>query len=71
VAGNFGFEREHYEVSMQVAGHALAPALRGSGPDAVVLTDGFSCSLQVRQLQPDRAGRHLAQLLDPGPSAGA
>ncbi|NKX50782.1 FAD-binding oxidoreductase, partial [Arthrobacter deserti] len=50
VAGNFGFEREHYEVSMQVGEHSLAPALRGTGPDTAVLTDGFSCSMQVRQL---------------------
>ncbi|MCG2621369.1 FAD-binding oxidoreductase [Arthrobacter sp. I2-34] len=71
VAGNFGFEREHFAVSMQVAGHALAPALRRTGQDTAVLTDGFSCSLQVRQLAPDRPGLHLAQLLDPGPSAGS
>jgi FAD/FMN-containing dehydrogenase/Fe-S oxidoreductase len=69
VAGNFGFEKEHFDVSMQVAGHSLAPALDAAGADTAVLTDGFSCSLQVRQLKPDRAGLHLAQLLDPGPSA--
>lgn len=68
VAGNFGFEADHYEVSMQVAEQALAPALRGTGPDTVVLTDGFSCSMQVRQLAPGRPGLHLAQLLDPGMS---
>ncbi|WP_139004275.1 FAD-binding and (Fe-S)-binding domain-containing protein [Arthrobacter crystallopoietes] len=66
VAGNFGFEKEHYEVSMQVAESALAPALRGTGPEAVVLTDGFSCAMQVNQIEPSRPGRHLAQLLDPG-----
>ncbi|WP_262106681.1 FAD-binding and (Fe-S)-binding domain-containing protein [Arthrobacter sp. Marseille-P9274] len=67
VAGNFGFEKQHYDVSMQVAEHALAPALRGSGTDVPVLTDGFSCAMQVNQLAPDRPGRHLAQLLDPKP----
>jgi FAD/FMN-containing dehydrogenase/Fe-S oxidoreductase len=76
VAGNFGFEKEHYEVSMQVAEQALAPALRATGPESVVLTDGFSCAMQVQQLQvrepqtqdpgAERPGRHLAQLLDPG-----
>ncbi|XAS68145.1 FAD-binding and (Fe-S)-binding domain-containing protein [Micrococcaceae bacterium Sec5.7] len=71
VAGNFGFEKEHYEVSMQVAEQALAPALRDTDTDTVVLTDGFSCAMQVRQLQvqqleAERPGRHLAQLLDPG-----
>lgn len=66
VAGNFGFEKDHYEVSMKVAEQALAPALRVTPADAAVLTDGFSCHMQVRQLDSDRASQHLAQLLDPG-----
>lgn len=67
VAGNFGFEADHYDISMAVAEQALAPALRAS-PGGVVLTDGFSCHMQVRQLtqNPDaRASAHLAQILDP------
>ncbi|REE76560.1 FAD/FMN-containing dehydrogenase [Rhodococcus wratislaviensis] len=67
VAGNFGFEADHYDLSMQVAEQALAPALRDSPEDAVVLTDGFSCHMQVRQLDPSRSSQHLAQLLDPAP----
>ncbi|EMY35063.1 FAD linked oxidase domain-containing protein [Arthrobacter crystallopoietes BAB-32] len=67
VAGNFGFEKQHYDVSMQVAEHALAPALRSSMADVPVLTDGFSCAMQVKQLDPARPGLHLAQLLDPRP----
>ncbi|UKA61783.1 FAD-binding and (Fe-S)-binding domain-containing protein [Arthrobacter sp. FW306-04-A] len=66
VAGNFGFEKEHYGVSMQVAEQALAPALRETAADTVVLTDGFSCAMQVRQLDTERPGQHIAQLLDPG-----
>lgn len=65
VAGNFGFEREHYEVSMKVADHALAPALRQAAPGTPVLTDGFSCTMQVDQLDAGRPGLHLAQFLDP------
>lgn len=65
VAGNFGFERQHYDVSMAVAKLALAPALRAD-PEAVVLTDGFSCHMQARQLAPTaHASLHLAQILDP------
>jgi len=67
VAGNFGFEAGHYEVSMQVAENALAPALRATDQDTVVLTDGFSCAMQVDQLDPHRPGTHLAQILDPAP----
>jgi Fe-S oxidoreductase len=68
VAGNFGFERDHYDVSMQVAENALAPALRSTGQDVAVLTDGFSCARQVDQLDSSRPGLHLAQLMDPGRS---
>ncbi|WP_327657318.1 FAD-binding and (Fe-S)-binding domain-containing protein [Streptomyces sp. NBC_00483] len=64
VAGNFGFEAQHYDVSMQVAENALAPALRATDRHAAVLTDGFSCARQVNQLDPSRPGLHLAQLLD-------
>lgn len=66
VAGNFGFEAQHYDVSMQVAENALAPALRSTEPADPVLTDGFSCAMQVGHLDADRPGLHLAQLLDPG-----
>ncbi|MFC9057198.1 FAD-binding and (Fe-S)-binding domain-containing protein [Streptomyces sp. NPDC057074] len=66
VAGNFGFETKHYDVSMQVAENALAPALRATDHDVAVLTDGFSCARQVDQLDSSRPGLHLAQVLDPG-----
>ncbi|MFZ2174829.1 MAG: FAD-linked oxidase C-terminal domain-containing protein, partial [Rhodococcus sp. (in: high G+C Gram-positive bacteria)] len=66
VAGNFGFEADHYELSMQVAEQALGPALRDTPAGAVVLADGFSCHMQVRHLEPSRSPIHLAQLLDPG-----
>ncbi|MFI5611866.1 FAD-binding and (Fe-S)-binding domain-containing protein [Amycolatopsis sp. NPDC051903] len=65
VAGNFGFEADHYAVSMRVAEQALVPALAETPPGTPVLTDGFSCSMQVRQLEPHRESLHLAQLLDP------
>ena len=72
VAGNFGFERNHYETSMAVAEQALGPALRAF-PQTTVLTDGFSCHMQVRQLT-DRpepgVSVHLAQILDPQQQGG-
>ncbi|MFJ4027531.1 FAD-binding and (Fe-S)-binding domain-containing protein [Paenarthrobacter sp. NPDC089989] len=66
VAGNFGFEKQHFDVSMLVAEQALAPALRATTAASVILTDGFSCAMQVNQLDASRPGLHLAQLLDPG-----
>jgi FAD/FMN-containing dehydrogenase/Fe-S oxidoreductase len=62
LAGNFGMERGHYEVSVAVAEHALLPALRAAHPSAVLLADGFSCRTQAAQLA-GRDGVHLAQLL--------
>nr|WP_255643323.1 FAD-binding and (Fe-S)-binding domain-containing protein [Actinoplanes polyasparticus] len=62
LAGNFGVEIGHYEVSVAVAEQNLLPALDAS-PGAVVLADGFSCRTQVADLR-DRPAVHLAQLLD-------
>jgi FAD/FMN-containing dehydrogenase/Fe-S oxidoreductase len=62
LAGNFGVEIGHYEVSVAVAEQNLLPAL-DAAPDAVVLADGFSCRTQVADLR-DRPSVHLAQLLD-------
>jgi Fe-S oxidoreductase len=62
LAGNFGVERGHYEVSVAVAEQQLLPAVRSAGPGTVVLADGFSCRTQVADLT-QRHGRHLAQLL--------
>ncbi|MDO5698171.1 MAG: FAD-binding and (Fe-S)-binding domain-containing protein [Dermatophilus congolensis] len=69
VAGNFGFEAEHYEVSVKVAEQALIPAIEGSASDAPVLTDGFSCAMQVDHVAPGRRALHLAEMLDPRPSS--
>ncbi|MGW0021891.1 FAD-binding and (Fe-S)-binding domain-containing protein [Rhodococcus sp. NPDC003382] len=67
VAGNFGFEKQHHDISMKVAEHSLAPALRAAGDNTGVVTDGFSCAMQVAQIDASAPGRHLAELLDPGP----
>ncbi|TFV56667.1 FAD-binding oxidoreductase [Geodermatophilus sp. DF01-2] len=62
LAGNWGVERGHHEVSVTIAEQQLLPAVRAAGPDAVVLADGFSCRTQLDQLA-GREGVHLAQLL--------
>ena len=63
LAGNFGVERGHYEVSAAVAGLHLLPALGAAPRDAVVLADGFSCRTQLADLGGRRA-LTLAELLD-------
>jgi FAD/FMN-containing dehydrogenase/Fe-S oxidoreductase len=61
LAGNFGFEKGHYDVSMAAAERVLLPAVRGAAPDVEVLADGFSCRTQLRQAG-TREPVHLAQL---------
>jgi FAD/FMN-containing dehydrogenase/Fe-S oxidoreductase len=62
LAGNFGMEQGHYEVSVAVAENALLPALRNAGAGTVFLADGFSCRTQAADLAGVR-GVHLAELL--------
>jgi FAD/FMN-containing dehydrogenase/Fe-S oxidoreductase len=65
LAGNFGFERGHYDVSVACAEEQLLPAVRGAGGGAAVLADGFSCRTQIGELAGVRA-RHLAEVLADG-----
>ncbi|MDP5185478.1 FAD-linked oxidase C-terminal domain-containing protein [Blastococcus sp. BMG 814] len=62
LAGNWGVERGHHDVSVAVAEQQLLPAVRDLPDDAVVLADGFSCRTQLDQLA-GRRGQHLAELL--------
>ena len=63
LAGNFGVEKGHYDVSVKVAEHDLLPAV-AAHPDAVVLADGFSCRTQLAELA-GTDGHH------PGRAAGS
>ncbi|MEU6197905.1 FAD-binding and (Fe-S)-binding domain-containing protein [Streptomyces sp. NPDC047061] len=62
LAGNFGFEKGHFEVSKACAEEQLLPAVREAEPGTVVLADGFSCRTQLEQLAGVHA-RHLAEVL--------
>jgi Fe-S oxidoreductase len=62
MAGGFGYERDHYAVSIACGERVLLPAVRDAAPDTVLIADGFSCREQIAQ----RAGRtalHTAQVL--------
>ncbi|WP_428373602.1 FAD-binding and (Fe-S)-binding domain-containing protein, partial [Mycolicibacterium sp.] len=65
LAGNFGFERDHYDISVQVAGLALRPALDSAAARQAIVADGFSCQTQITHLNPDGnpAPAHLAELI--------
>ncbi|MGP4007795.1 FAD-binding and (Fe-S)-binding domain-containing protein [Streptomyces sp. 4N124] len=75
LAGNFGFEEQHYDTSMAVADLALKPRLDAIDQDGqtVVVADGFSCATQIDHLAGDRGIRalHLAELLDPAADQAA
>ncbi|GAA2764824.1 FAD-binding and (Fe-S)-binding domain-containing protein [Streptomyces paradoxus] len=62
LAGNFGFEKGHWEVSAACAEEQLLPSVRDAPDGTVVLADGFSCRTQLQQLAGVR-GRHLAEVL--------
>ncbi len=65
LAGNFGFEPGHHEVSLACAEDQLLPALRTAPATAELLADGFSCRTQIGELTGRRA-RHLAEVLAEG-----
>ncbi|MFI7179757.1 FAD-binding and (Fe-S)-binding domain-containing protein [Streptomyces spororaveus] len=65
LAGNFGFEPGHHEVSVACAEEQLLPSLRAAPPGTAIQADGFSCRTQIAQLGGARA-RHLAELLAEG-----
>ena len=62
LAGNFGFERGHYEVSKACGERVLLPAVRAAEPETLILADGFSCRTQIAQ-ETGREAIHLAELL--------
>ncbi len=62
MAGAFGFEREHYDVSVAAGERVLLPAVRAQGDDVIVVADGFSCRQQILQLS-DRQALHLAEVV--------
>jgi len=62
LAGNFGFERGHYEVSKAAGERVLLPAVRDAAPTTAIVADGFSCRTQITH-GTSRQPVHLAQLL--------
>ncbi len=66
LAGNFGFEAGHYDVSRAAGERVLLPRVREADADTVVLADGFSCRTQIEQGDTGRTAMHLAELLASG-----
>ena len=62
LAGNFGFEKGHFDISLKCAEQSFMPHLRRAEAETVVVADGFSCRLQIAELG-GRAAVHLASVL--------
>ena len=62
MAGSFGFEEDHYQISVDIADLVLLPVIRKASADEMIIADGFSCREQISQLT-DRKAVHLADLL--------
>ena len=63
MAGAFGYEAAHYELSMKMAEASLLPAVRAADPATLIVADGTSCRHQIR----DGTGRdalHVARVLE-------
>ena len=63
MAGSFGYEAEHYEVSMKMAEASLLPAVRAASPEALIVADGTSCRAQIEH-GAGRSAMHVARVLD-------
>ena len=63
MAGSFGYDAEHYEVSMKMAERSLLPKVREADADTLIAADGFSCRHQISD-GTGRTGLHVARILE-------
>ena len=62
MAGAFGFEKQHYDISIKAGERVLLPAVRAASGETLIIADGFSCREQIAQTT-DRRALHLAEVL--------
>jgi FAD/FMN-containing dehydrogenase/Fe-S oxidoreductase len=62
MAGSFGYEAEHYEISLKMAEHNLAPAIRAAGADTIIVAAGTSCRHQISHTT-GRTALHPAEVI--------
>jgi FAD/FMN-containing dehydrogenase/Fe-S oxidoreductase len=63
LAGSWGFEAGHHEVSMRCGEQGLLPKVRGLDDETLVVADGFSCKTQIEEGNTGRRALHVAQVL--------
>jgi len=67
MAGSFGYDAAHYDVSVRMAELALLPAVRAAAPDTLIVADGTSCRHQIADLTRGGAAReaiHVVRVLE-------
>jgi Fe-S oxidoreductase len=69
MAGSFGYEAEHYEMSLKIGDLGVLPKMRAASPDTILAANGTSCRHQIADVL-GREARHLVRILDDA-SAGA
>jgi Fe-S oxidoreductase len=62
MAGAFGFEKRHYEISMRIGERVILPLVREAAADTLIIANGFSCREQIEQ-STGRQTLHLAEVL--------
>jgi Fe-S oxidoreductase/FAD/FMN-containing dehydrogenase len=62
MAGAFGFEKEHYDISIRAGERVLLPRVRQAHPETLIVADGFSCREQIAQTT-HRQAIHLAEVI--------
>jgi FAD/FMN-containing dehydrogenase/Fe-S oxidoreductase len=62
LAGSFGFEKDHDEISREIGEQRLMPMVREAPQEAILVADGFSCKTQIEEMT-DRRALHTAQVL--------
>jgi Fe-S oxidoreductase len=63
MAGSFGYEAEHFDISMKMAEMTLLPALRQARADTLIVADGTSCRHQIHH-GAAREALHVARVLE-------
>ena len=69
MAGSFGYEAEHHEMSLKIGELGVLPKMRGAPPEALLAANGTSCRHQIADAI-GREARHLVRMLDDASAAG-
>ena len=62
MAGSFGFEKEHYDLSLTIGNRRLAPAVKAASTEVEIVAPGISCRQQIAHLT-GRKAKHPAEVL--------